>query len=138
MKYFEATAVTPYCGEELTGFYMAESEEKLRESGELDRLIEDCVVEWFDADEYDTYGFDSPEDYEEYVIKNYIRCGAIPKKDLIVGETYLGDCRNASEAIWNGKVFVYKRTKFGYTFDEEINHFEDDNGFDLFVPIKEK
>ena len=66
MKYFEATAVTPYCGEELTGFYMAESEEKLRESGELDRLIEDCVAEWFDADEYDTYGFACPEDYEEY------------------------------------------------------------------------
>lgn len=66
MKYFEATAVTPYCGEELTGFYMAESEEKLRESGELDRLIVDCVAEWFDGDEYDTYGFESPEDYEEY------------------------------------------------------------------------
>lgn len=66
MKYFEATAVTPYCGEELTGFYMAESEEKLRESGELDRLIEDCVAEWFDGDEYDTYGFASPADYEEY------------------------------------------------------------------------
>lgn len=66
MKYFEATAVTPYCGEELTGFYMAESEEKLRESGELDRLIEDCVAEWFDGDEFDTYGFACPEDYEEY------------------------------------------------------------------------
>lgn len=66
MKYFEATATTPYCGEELTGFYKAESEFALRESGKLDRLIEDCVAEWFDADEYDTYGFDSPEDYEEY------------------------------------------------------------------------
>lgn len=66
MKYFEVTASTPYCGEELTGFYMAESEEKLRESGKLDELIDDCVAEWFDADEYDTYGFDSPEDYEEY------------------------------------------------------------------------
>lgn len=66
MKYFEVTATTPYCGEELTGFYAAESEFALRESGELDRLIEDCVAEWFDADEYDTYGFESPEDYEEY------------------------------------------------------------------------
>lgn len=81
---------------------------------------------------------ETPEDYQDYVVKNFIRCGAIPKKDLIIGKTYIGDCRNASEAIWNGKVFVYKRTKFGYTFDEEINHFEDDNGFDLFVPIKEK
>ena len=66
MKYFEATAVTPYCGEELTGFYAAESEDALRESGELDRLIEDCIAEWFDGDEYETYGFESPEDYEEY------------------------------------------------------------------------
>ena len=67
---------------------------------------------------------ETPEDYKEYVIKNYIRCGAIPKKDLIVGKTYLGDCRNASEAIW--------------IYDEEINHFEDDNGYDLFVPMKLK
>lgn len=77
------------------------------------------------------------EDYQEYVVKNYIRCGAIPKKDLIIGKTYLGDCRNASEAIWNGKVFVYKRRKFNLEYDEEINHFEDDNGYDLFVPIRE-
>ena len=66
MKYFEVTATTPYCGEELTGFYAAESEFALHESGKLDRLIEDCVAEWFDADEYETYGFESPEDYEEY------------------------------------------------------------------------
>jgi len=80
----------------------------------------------------------TPEDYEEYVVKNYIRCGAIPKKDLIVGKTYLGDCRNASEATWNGKVFVYKRRKFNWEYDEEINHFEDDDGYDLFVPLKLK
>ena len=80
----------------------------------------------------------TPEDYKEYVIKNYIRCGAIPKKDLIIGETYLGDCRNASEAVWNGKVFVYKRRKFNLEYYEEINHFEDDDGYDLFVPIKLK
>lgn len=28
------------------------------------------------------------------------------------------------------------RNKFGSTYEEYINHFEDDNGFDLFVPIK--
>ena len=80
----------------------------------------------------------TPEDYEEYVVKNYIRCGAISKKDLIVGKTYIGDCRNASEATWKGKVFVYKRYKFGYEYEEEINHFEDDDGYDLFVPLKLK
>lgn len=97
-----------------------------------------CEMEPFTDNIPDIPRMKTPEDYQEYVIKNFIRCGAIPKKDLIIGKTYIGDCRNASEAIWNGKVFVYKRTKFGYTFDEKINHFEDDDGFDLFVPIKEK
>jgi hypothetical protein len=81
---------------------------------------------------------ESEEDYKEYVVKNYIRCGAIPKKDLIVGKTYIGDCRNASEATWNGKAFIYSRNKFGFVYDEKINHFEDDNGYDLFVLLKLK
>ncbi len=76
--------------------------------------------------------------YKEIIIPNLIRCGAIPKKDLIIGKTYIGECRNASEAVWNGHTFVYERYKFGDTFDEEINHFEDDDGYDLFVPIKLK
>ena len=78
------------------------------------------------------------EDYDNIIIPNIIRCGGIPKEELIVGETYIGDCRNASEAVWNGKVFTYMRKKFGYTYPEDINHFEDDNGYDLFIPIKIK
>ena len=76
--------------------------------------------------------------YDKYVIPNFIRCGAIPKDKLIVGHTYLGSCRNASEAVWkeNG-VFEYQRTKFGVTYPEEINHFQDDDGYDVFVPIKD-
>lgn len=81
---------------------------------------------------------DNSNDYKEYVIKNFIRCGAIPKKDLIIGKTYIGNCRNSNEAVWNGKQFIYKRSKFGILFEDTINHFEDDDGFDLFVPIKEK
>ena len=78
------------------------------------------------------------EDYQNYVIKNFIRCGAIPKKDLVIGKIYKGSCRNADEAVWLGEKFEYNRSKFGYTFKEKINHFEDDNGYDLFVPLKEK
>lgn len=78
------------------------------------------------------------EDYEKYVVKNFIRCGAIPKKDLVIGKTYIGSCRNAGEAVWLGEQFEYDRYKFGYTFKEKINHFEDDNGYDLFVPLREK
>ena len=80
----------------------------------------------------------SEEDYQNIVIPNFIRCGAIPKKDLVIGHTYIGSCRNADEAVWLGEVFRYKRTKFGYTYDEDINHFEDDDGYDVFVPIKDK
>ena len=80
----------------------------------------------------------SEQDYNNIIIPNIIRCGGIPKDDLIIGKTYIGDCRNATEAIWNGKVFKYMRTKFGSTYEEEINHFEDDDGYDVFVPIKIK
>lgn len=97
-----------------------------------------CEMEPFADNIPDIPRMETPEDYQEYVVKNFIRCGAIPKKDLIVGKTYIGDCRNASEAIWNGTQFIYKRQKFGVIYDEVINHFEDDDGFDLFVPIKEK
>lgn len=79
-----------------------------------------------------------PKDYEEVIIPNIVRCGGIPKDKLIVGETYIGDCRNAREAVWNGKTFTYMRTKFGTTYPEDINHFQDDDGYDVFVPIKIK
>lgn len=71
-------------------------------------------------------------------IEKLIEAGAIPKTELVDGKMYYGECRNADHAIWDAKrdVFVYKRNKFGYVFDEDINHFEDDDGYDLFVPIK--
>ena len=77
------------------------------------------------------------EIYNDYIVPNLIRCWAIPKEKLIVGKCYEGSCRNASNAVWNGEKFTYRRTKFGYTYDEDINHFQDDDGFDLFVPLKE-
>ena len=77
--------------------------------------------------------------YRQYVIPRYIELGAIPKKDLIVGKTYRGGCRNASKAVWNGEMFDYKRYKWGQFWDDDILHFEDDpgNGVDVFVPIAE-
>lgn len=79
-----------------------------------------------------------PKDYEEIIVPNIIRCGGIPKDKLIVGKTYIGDCRNATEAVWDGDKFTYMRTKFGSTYPETINHFQDDDGYDLFVPLKIK
>lgn len=60
----------------------------------------------------------------------------IPKSELIVGQTYLGVCRNAENAIWKGERFEYYRNKFGSWYKEEINHFEDDDGYDVFVPME--
>ena len=77
-----------------------------------------------------------PEVYKDIIIPAFIRCGAIPKSQLEVGATYEGSCRNAHEAVWDGFQFEYTRYKFGSSFKEKINHFEDDNGYDLFVPIK--
>ena len=64
--------------------------------------------------------------------------GGIPKDKLIVDKTYIGGCRNATEAVWDGEKFTYMRTKFGSTYPETINHFQDDDGYDLFVPLKIK
>ena len=78
------------------------------------------------------------EDYDSIIVPNIIRCGGIPKEKLVIGKTYIGHCRNASEAVWNGEKFTYMRTKFGCTYPEDINHFQDDDGHDLFIPIREK
>ena len=82
---------------------------------------------------------ETPEEtefYNEVIVPNLIRCGAIPKKDLEVGAEYFGDTRNTDTARWDGEVFEYVRHKMGCTFTDTINHFEDDNGYAMFVPLK--
>ena len=74
---------------------------------------------------------------QKWLEDRFIELGAIPKEKLIVGKWYLGGCRNADRAMWKGENFEYDRYKFGSTFKEKIKHFQDDDGFDVFVPIKE-
>ena len=81
---------------------------------------------------------ENKDDYQEIVVKNLIRCGAIPLDQLEVGARYEGTCRNASEAVWNGRQFEYKRYKFGDWMDARINHFQEDDGNDLFVPLRKR
>lgn len=76
------------------------------------------------------------EEWDNFYIPILIDCGAIPKDKLVVGCKYKGNCRNAEIATWTGTNFTYKRTKFNYTYDETINHFQDDDGSDLFVPLE--
>lgn len=63
----------------------------------------------------------------------------IPKSDLKDWKWYWGKCRNAEYAYWNAneEQFWYIREKFGGHFWESIRHPEDDDGSDMFVPLKE-
>jgi len=78
------------------------------------------------------------QEYREYYVPKLIEAGAIPKVDLKDGEFYLGDHRRCKIGKWvaDMNVFVYWRTKMGYYFIDKCNHFEDDDGFALFTPIK--
>ena len=78
------------------------------------------------------------KDEEIFVQDTLINHGAIPLDKLKVGKTYVGFCRNTSEAVWKGDKFVYPRYKWGNTYNEEINHFQNDDGYDVFVPVKVK
>lgn len=64
----------------------------------------------------------------------------LTKAELVDGATYTGVCRNAKEARWDAgrAMFVYRRRKFGFEYDEDIRHPEDDDGFDLFYPVARK
>lgn len=63
----------------------------------------------------------------------------ISKSKLIDGAYYQGYCRNASVAKWNAaqNVFTYPRSSMvpGDIYNEDINHFEDDDGYDIFIPM---
>lgn len=76
------------------------------------------------------------KEWKEFYVPKLIEAGAIPKKDLVVDQIYIGEHRRATVAKWNGKEFVYNRTKFNHTFEDVCNHFEDDDGYALFVPIR--
>ena len=79
----------------------------------------------------------SQDEWKSFYVSKLIKAGAIPKSDLIDQEYYLGDHRRAVIAQWDSKLnkFKYNRTKFTSVFIDYCNHFEDDDGFALFVPI---
>lgn len=77
------------------------------------------------------------KEWEEFYVPRLIAAGAIAKKDLIDGQVYIGQHRNTDVARWNRETnrFDHMRYKFGWVKDD-CNHFEDDDGFALFVPIR--
>jgi hypothetical protein len=77
------------------------------------------------------------KEYKTFFIPRLIELGAIPKRNLIDGQVYIGEHRRCTRARWNAveNKFKYWRFKFGW-FEDMCNHFEDDDGYALFVPIK--
>ncbi len=77
------------------------------------------------------------KEWKEFYVPKLIEAGAIPKKDLIGGQIYIGEHRRTTIARWNQEKnhFDYMRYKWGW-FEDVCNHFEDDDGFALFVPIR--
>jgi len=73
------------------------------------------------------------------VLKKAEELGMIPKRDLKPWAYYSGSCRNARIAMWdsNRQLFIHLRTKFRDTFAETIPHPEDDEGWDVFIPVEE-
>ena len=68
------------------------------------------------------------------VDEKYLR--PIPKNTLVKDKEYIGNCRNSNKAVWKGDHFEYKRYKFGNYYTDKINHYEDDDGYDVFVPVE--
>lgn len=85
----------------------------------------------------DIPNYKDKEFYQKKVVPLIVALGAIPKDQLQVSHWYEGTCRNSSKAQWDGKKFWYKRYKWGSTYNDDIDHFDSDTDFDVFIPFKE-
>lgn len=80
--------------------------------------------------------YESQEEYRK-LIEEYLEAGAIAKEDLISGAWYIGQSRSTNIAQWfpyGGFHFI--RYKMNGKYVDNIPHFEDDRGYDLFIPFK--
>lgn len=75
----------------------------------------------------------------DYHNDKLIIAGAIPKTDLVDQQWYIGKFRNTNIALWDKQndEFKYRRNKFGKYFWDQCKHFQDDDGYALFVPVRE-
>jgi len=92
-------------------------------------------IELFDKETIHCIHLPKPIPYALY--NELYNKGIIRKSDLKKNHYYFGKCRNSDVALWNGFEFVYNRYKFGSYYIDSVNNIEDDNGFDLFIPLKE-
>lgn len=99
----------------------------------------ELIEYWGNLKPFDDTSFipEFPNSKNPYFIERVIELGGIPKKDLEDGTWYYGSTRNARLCKWDltKQEMGHYRWKFGYCWDT-VNHFEDDNGFSLFIPIR--
>ena len=90
-------------------------------------------------DEYDIPNIPiiDEEIYKNVIVPNLIRCGALQKSNLIKNKIYIGSSKYTKEAVWKGDYFVYLIDKWGTKTVKKIPHFEDYNGDNIFIPIKQ-
>lgn len=92
-------------------------------------------IEMFDEETINYIHLPKPIPYALY--NELYEKGIVRKINLKKNHYYFGACRNSDVALWNGFEFVYNRHKFGTYYIDTIKHIEDDNGYDLFIPLKE-
>lgn len=81
--------------------------------------------------------FTDVDTWSNIIIPNLIKAGAISKDKLEDGKLYYGDYRSSKYGRWCSEKnhFIVNRWKFGWR-EDTCNHFEDDDKFALFVPIR--
>ena len=79
------------------------------------------------------------EEHDNFYIPKLIEAGAIPKNQLVDNTWYYGNFRNTRFCLWDDKnqEFKYWRHKFGRAFWGTCEHFQNDIGYAVFVPIRE-
>lgn len=107
------------------------------------KKLEDTIQKWkamhqmIDRDDVPDLPNVDIEEWVKTFVPILIDKGAIPKNQLIDGEWYYGNYRNSELGKWDAtkNKFLHLRYKFGYMWDD-CNHFEDDDRFALFVPLR--
>lgn len=79
------------------------------------------------------------QDWKNFFVPKLIEAGAIPKKYLVDGKIYYGQNKNARVAQWDEErnCFFYIRKELNEIFEDKCSHFEDNDGFPIFVPLGE-